>query len=459
MNIEKKHTLFLRYMAIIALIFIFIGMIILQFSSTEEKLIVLFSLTIGYIILAVMVYSIYVNYVRPIQSILTTAKELTNRNYNARIYVPSYGDAQLLGNAVNTLARHLQEISIEQKVQASEWKTVMDNMESGLMLIDERGYVHLVNRKFSEMFGYSPNDCVGYLYYNVLTDKDIHKVVKETFLYEEKMKNSITHIMNGETQYIEIVGAPVINEAKELKGSVLVFYDITKLKRVEQVRKDFVANVSHELKTPITSIKGFAETLLDEEITDKETQKQFLSIILKESSRLQSLIHDLLELSQIEKDELQLSMKWIEAEEWLTTSVSLIEQQANKKQLQFEIYLEDKLAFYGDPDLLQQVVLNLMYNAVNYTPEQGKVTLRLYRDQDYTVIEAVDTGIGIPSEALPRLFERFYRVDRARSRSTGGTGLGLAIVKHIVEAHHGHITVESELGKGSCFRVVIPDKW
>src|SRR5690554_5935132 len=124
MNIEKKHTLFLRYMAIIALIFIFIGMIILQFSSTEEKLIVLFSLTIGYIILAVMVYSIYVNYVRPIQSILTTAKELTNRNYNARIYVPSYGDAQLLGNAVNTLARHLQEISIEQKVQASEWKTV-----------------------------------------------------------------------------------------------------------------------------------------------------------------------------------------------------------------------------------------------------------------------------------------------------------------------------------------------
>ncbi|WP_066194714.1 MULTISPECIES: two-component system histidine kinase PnpS [Gracilibacillus] len=459
MNGNKRNTLFLRYMVVSAVIFVFIGIVILQFASTAERFMVLFSLAMGYIILLVLVYNIYIHYVRPVRSTLKTVTSLTEGNYNARIYVPSYGDAQLLGNSINALARHLQEVSIRQKVQSDQWSTVLDNMESGLMLIDERGYVHLINRKFLEMFQYQSSDCLGYLYYEVLADQDIHKVVKETFLYEEKVNGNITNITEGKKQYIEIVGAPVINESKELKGSVLVFYDITELKQVEQMRKDFVANVSHELKTPMTSIKGFAETLLEDEHADSETQRQFLTIILNESSRLQSLIHDLLELSKIEKEELNLSIQLIEVDDWISKSLTLIEQQFSGKQRYFKADIEPGLSFYGDPDLLQQVVLNLVYNALSYTQEQGEVILRIYQPDATIVFEVEDNGIGIPEDSIPRIFERFYRVDRARSRNTGGTGLGLAIVKHIVEAHHGTIEVDSKLAEGSRFRVNLSNKW
>lgn len=273
------------------------------------------------------------------------------------------------------------------------------------------------------------------------------------------MIGNITIMIHGERHYIEVVGAPVINDMKELKGAVLVFHDISDLKRVEEMRKDFVANVSHELKTPITSIRGFAETLLEDDETNEEIRKQFLDIILKESTRLQSLVHDLLELSKIEKEEMKLSTKLIEVDEWLQNSMTLIEQQASKKSLQFSRDIQPNIRFYGDPDRLEQVLLNLLYNAVNYTGEGGNIVLTIKETSNRIEIKVEDSGIGIPIESRQRIFERFYRVDRARSRNTGGTGLGLAIVKHIVEAHQGSITVTSEVGKGSSFIVKLPRKW
>ncbi len=205
-------------------------------------------------------------------------------------------------------------------------------MESGLMLIDERGYVHLVNRKFLHMFGKQSTNYIGYLYYDVLDDKSIHKVVQETFLYEDKMIGAITLSIKEDKHHIEVVGAPVINDVRELKGTVLVFHDITDLKRVEQMRKDFVANVSHELKTPITSIRGFTETLLDGAMDEEKLRKQFLDIILKESTRIQALVQDLLELSRLEKEEMQLSQKIIKVDDWIPNILTLMEQQANKKK-------------------------------------------------------------------------------------------------------------------------------
>ncbi|MDX8046689.1 ATP-binding protein [Gracilibacillus sp. S3-1-1] len=459
MDSKGRVNLFYRYILMMASVFVLIGIIVLPLVEEEELFFVLIALIIGFFVLIVLIYHMFENYVRPIRSSINVANELVKGNYNARTYVKPQGEAQQLSNAINVLARNLQEMSIQEKMQGSQWKTVLNNMESGLMLIDERGYVHLINRKFLQMFDKKSTDYIGFLYYEVLTDETIHKVVQETFLYEEKITGSITTSINGETHYIEVVGAPVINDLKDLKGAVLVFHDISDLKRVEEMRKDFVANVSHELKTPITSIRGFSETLLEDENADVEIQRQFLTIILKESTRLQSLVHDLLELSKIEKAEMQLSTKLIEVNDWLQSSLTLIEEQVSKKSLHFYKAIDPDISFYGDPDRLQQVVLNLMYNAINYTPEEGSIYLRIYETEDNIIIEVEDTGMGIPEEAKQRIFERFYRVDRARSRNTGGTGLGLAIVKHILEAHQASINVTSEVGNGSCFTVKIPKKW
>ncbi|SES07694.1 two-component system, OmpR family, phosphate regulon sensor histidine kinase PhoR [Gracilibacillus ureilyticus] len=459
MGDENKGNLFLRYIVMMTSVFILIGIVVVPFTTGDDRFFVIFALAIGYIIVLVLMYHLFENYVKPIRASINVTNELVKGNYNVRTYVKPAGEAQQLSELINQLARNLQEMYIQEKMQGSQWKTVINNMESGLMLIDERGYVHLVNRKFLQMFGENSLHYIGYLYYDVLAQKSIHRVVQETFLYEEKMTGAITRLIDGQKHHIEVVGAPVINDVKELKGAVLVFHDITDLKRVEQMRKDFVANVSHELKTPITSIRGFSETLLDGAMEDEQLSRQFIDIILKESTRLQALVQDLLELSKLEKEELQLSKKLIEVDEWITNITTLIEQQVINKSIIFSVEVEEGITFYGDPDRLQQVVLNLLYNGINYTPEKGKIALLMSSEEEVIKVKVSDTGIGIPEDSIHRIFERFYRVDRARSRNTGGTGLGLAIVKHIVEAHKGKIEVESEVNKGTTFTVTLPKEW
>lgn len=459
MDSGKKNFLLSRYIILIISVFLLSSLITLPFlNNTSERLFVFLTLLLSCIIIVILITYLFENYVKPVRVSIHVMKELTKGNYNARAYMTPKGEAQQLNDSINVLAKHLQERHFQEKSQSNQWDTIMNNMESGLMLLDDRGYVHIVNRKFMELFSETESDIIGYLYYDVLSDQHIHKIVQEIFLYEEKIVGRIE--LNQQDRYfVEVVGVPVKNEKNELKGAVLVFHDISDLKRVEEMRKDFVANVSHELKTPITSIRGFAETLLDDELADEETRKHFIQIILKESTRLQSLIYDLLELSKIEKEEMNLSIKQIQVNEWMQNNLSLIRQLLEKKSLQLHQDIQPEIVIYADPDLLQQVVLNLLHNAINYTPEGGKIYIRICQDKNGVHLQVEDTGMGIPEEAIQRIFERFYRVDRARSRHTGGTGLGLSIVKHIVEAHKGTIHVTSKVGKGSVFSVTLPQKW
>ncbi|ENH97070.1 two-component sensor histidine kinase [Gracilibacillus halophilus YIM-C55.5] len=458
MRNNNYPNLFLRYLLFIIAVFGFVTMVMIQYTQGDNRLIVLATLIIAFIVIIILIYHLYENYVKPMRSSIEVTKQLANGKYHARTYIQPSGEAQQLSQAINLLAKNLQEMAIQEKMQGSQWKTVIDNMESGLMLIDERGYVHLINRKFKHLFGDQNGTYIGHLYYDVLPQTNIHQVVQETFLYEEKITNSVKIAIDGDAHYIEIVGAPVLTEKNEQNGVVLVFHDITELKRVEEMRKDFVANVSHELKTPITSIRGFAETILEDDFEDKAVAQQFVNIILKESTRLQALIHDLLELSKLEKEEMKLSQKRIDVDDWISGIITIAEQQAEQKSIHFESSIESGISFYGDPDHMQQVLLNLMNNAMSYTKENGEVSLSIRDEANDIVISVRDTGIGIPEEAVQRIFERFYRVDRARSRHTGGTGLGLAIVKHIVEAHNGRIHVESTLNEGSTFIIYIPKK-
>ncbi len=255
---------------------------------------------------------------------------------------------------------------------------------------------------------------------------------------------------------MEVYGAPVIGAHGHWLGVVIVMHDITELKNLEQVRKDFVANVSHELRTPITSIKGFSETLLDGAYQDEETLLSFLEIMYKESNRLQMLVQDLLELSKIEKEGFKVDVAPTSFNAIVKSAMEMAHIQIEEKNMDVHLEEEGEVRVLGDANRLTQIVVNLLANAVSYSKPDKRIDLKVLTHGEYGVVEIADQGIGIKQAEIPRIFERFYRVDRARSRNSGGTGLGLAIVKHLVEAHNGRIIVKSEEGVGTTMRIYIP---
>lgn len=412
---------------------------------------------IQFIVLIVILMHISERYIKPLDKTIETVEKLVEGNFRTRIQQPAEGKMLNLNNKINTLARNLNELSIHEQMQKEQLATIVDNIESGLVLIDEKGYIHYVNRKFTDIFGRKTKAFHGHLYYDVIRNERIHTLIQDTFLYEMNIKVQL--ILNEGTlreTFLEIVGVPIFDEKARLKGAVLVLYDISELKRLEKMRKDFVANVSHELKTPMTSIKGFTETLLDGAMEDPDALKEFLSIIHNESNRLQLLIDDLLTLSQLENEGFAISPEKTDLSEVVHNIVPITRHKAEEKQLEFKVNIEGESEAFIDRKRIKQVMINLLDNAVNYTPAGGEVELSVINDAEKLVIKVTDTGIGIDEETIPRLFERFYRVDKARSRNTGGTGLGLAIVKHIVELHDGHIQLDSSPGEGSAFTISLP---
>ncbi|RLL47889.1 sensor histidine kinase [Oceanobacillus piezotolerans] len=443
-----------RYTVLFFVLTVFTGAII---ATVNNNIIILFAmLAIDYIILLVVLRFIYSGYIKPIKKATETIKEIGNGNYRAKFHHPSSNIIGELSYNINALSRNLWEIAIREEIKSEQLSTIIENTENGLVLIDEKGYIHLVNRKFINMFGNSAKDYKGFLYYNVMENKVFHKTVQNTFLYERNMKGEFSHYIGLDKYYYEIIGVPIFNEKNRLKGAVVVIHDITELKKHEIMRKDFVANVSHELRTPITSIKGFAETLLEGGLGDKETTHEFLKIIYNESDRMQLLIEDLLTLSRLENENFQIVLNKFNVKELVDGIIPTLKIKAEKKQLHLTRDIEENLEMKADQEKVKQIFVNLIDNAINYTPEDGKVSLTVNSTSDYVHIKVSDTGIGIEKQNLPRIFERFYRVDKARSRNTGGTGLGLAIVKHIVEVHEGKMELESEVNKGTTVHVYLP---
>lgn len=444
----------LAYTFIIFIVIVISGLIL---GSIVTNFYVLAAVLISmFIIFTLLLFYIFDKYFRPIENVSQTMDKLLKGNYRARIHYSMNGTLADLSSKVNALARNLSELTIHEQIQAEQLSTVIDNSESALVLIDEKGYIHIVNRKFLSMFGGKSSDYIGFLYYDVIENEQIHHTVQETFLYEKTIKHLFSLDKEEERKYLEIVGAPIFNDPGLLRGAVLAIYDITEFKNLEVMRKDFVANVSHELKTPITSIKGFSETLLDGAADDAETRNQFLQIINNESQRIKLLIDDLLILSKLEKDEMTIDSDEISTTELFKDIYPVIDQKAGLKNIHFNCIYPEEIIFVADLEKIKQILINLLTNAINYTPESGTITLKASETEKEVCLSVSDTGIGMSKEALSRIFERFYRVDKARSRDTGGTGLGLAIVKHIVEVHDGRIEVESEIGEGTTFNIFLP---
>ncbi|MCA1021876.1 two-component system histidine kinase PnpS [Halobacillus litoralis] len=414
------------------------------------------TLLIGLVIIFVLGYNVFSKYIRPIRSAADVANELAEGNYKARTYEGHYGEAGQLSQSINILARNLQEMTSTKGMQENQLEAVINNMGNGLMLIDEKGYILLTNRAFMETFGGEQKDYIGYLYHDAIPYTTIHETVKKIYMFEETISETFVLPVNINRKHLEVTGAPIFSEGRKWKGVVLVFHDISELKQLEQMRKDFVANVSHELKTPITSIRGFSETLLDGAMKDEQMLEQFLQIILKESGRLQSLIQDLLELSKLEREDFHLNIESVDVQRLLHDLLPIVEQHAEQKGVHLRSSVEGETIIRGDSSRLKQVFMNLLANAINYSRDDGEVSLQFEEKEDKVIVSVSDNGVGIPEDEVPRIFERFYRVDKARSRNSGGTGLGLAIVKHIIEAHHGNISVESVVDQGTTFYVEIP---
>lgn len=435
------------------------GYIFLSTQSNEIKkayqqiwTILSISLSIALLMITFLIIRITRRYTKPIESATNVAIELARGNYRARTSVERMDETGMLNSAINILARNLQEMVKAQEMQQDRLSVLIENIGAGLILIDSRGYINLINKGYKEIFHVNPDDFLFQLYYEVIEQKEVNQLVEEIFITEQKVSKQLLLPLSIERRYFDVYGVPIIGTNNVWKGVLLVFHDITEIKKLEQMRKDFVANVSHELKTPVTSIKGFTETLLDGAMNDKNALDSFLSIILKESDRLQSLIHDLLELSKIEQQGFQLNVLEFNLVSTLNEVITILKNKAEAKEISLEMEGDhEEVMIEGDVHRLKQVFINLIANAIAYTPSGGFVKVSLKEYDNKVQVKVKDSGIGIEKEEIPRIFERFYRVDRARSRNSGGTGLGLAIVKHLIEAHHGTIRVKSEIGNGSEF--------
>ncbi|MDG5786971.1 ATP-binding protein [Evansella sp. AB-P1] len=433
-----------------------IGMPVDQISIIHQNIwtVIFVSFFIAFLVIVFLATKVTNQMVAPIEDARLVANQLARGNFSARTFEVSHNETGQLNRSLNVLAENLQEITNTYEIQKERLETLIENMGSGLILINAKGDITLVNRSCKDIFQENTDAWLNQLYYEVINHKDVIKLIQEILLTEKRKRQHLSLPIKIEIRHFDVHGAPIIGNDLQLKGVVLVFHDITELKKLEQARKDFVANVSHELKTPVTSLKGFTETLLSGAMEDPELRKRFLTIIANESERLESLINDLLDLSRIEGSQFYLTIQDVNVEAIIDEVFMILEEKAELKEITLSKRVEGNGIISGDANRIKQILINLINNGIMYTPNGGDVSVIVKEHNKTVVLEVKDTGIGISKKEIPRIFERFYRVDRARSRNSGGTGLGLAIVKHLAEAHKATMSVESEVGKGTTFRLV-----
>jgi len=393
---------------------------------------------------------------RPLESMTDGAQQFSHGYLDIPLAVTGSEETRRLAEAMNQMAAKLAE-RIEQEVeQRSEIETVLGCMVEGIVAVDNDEQIIRLNRAAAELFNVSLHSNSGRPIQEVIRQAELQRFIRQALSQQGAIEDEI--VMHGsDKRYLHVQATPLTGNEESRIGVLIVLHDLTRLRKLESVRSDFVANVSHELKTPITAIRGAVETLLDEDPTDVSNQR-FLQIIFKQSERLNALVEDLLNLSRIEQG--------VEAGGWELSCEQLLpilcsarvacESLLLQQEISLQIDCPEQLKAQVNTSLLEQAVINLLTNAVKYSDPGSEVLVAVSEWDDYIKIRVEDSGCGIDQEHLPRLFERFYRADLARSRSLGGTGLGLAIVKHVAHAHRGEVMVTSEVGKGSCFTFLLP---
>ncbi len=364
-----------------------------------------------------------------------------------------------LATRINALAGHWDTRLGEALARLTEHEAVLASMVEGVLAVDTRDRILNVNLGAARMFGVTPAAARNRDLLEVVRNTDLRRFIAQAQESAEPVEGDILIYDPGET-FLRAHGSPLRDGQGRSIGAVIVLNDVTALRRLENVRRDFVANVSHELKTPVTSIKGFVETLLGGAASDPEAAERFLQIIARQADRLNAIIEDLLNLSRIERDAEagDIALEEGRLKPVLQAAIQVCEVLAASKEIRVELDCDAALSAPVSAPLLEQAVVNLIDNALKYSPQGGRVRVEAHQTPEQIILRVQDWGTGIEEKHLPRLFERFYRVDKARSRKLGGTGLGLAIVKHIAQAHGGQVRVESELGRGSTFSLHLPKR-
>jgi two-component system phosphate regulon sensor histidine kinase PhoR len=349
--------------------------------------------------------------------------------------------------------QRLGQLSRENEEQA----LLLASMQEGYVAVDRDYRILRTNSVAADTLKFSLQECLGRDFRELIRNVDLHRGLEQLLCGETMEDQDLRVFVDGEEMSLRLSGTPLRLPGDEITGALIFFTDITRLQRLETMRRDFVANVSHELKTPITSVKGAVETLLGGAMEDPEMGRKFLQIAERNADRLNAIIDDLLILSRIEDGKSHaLEMSWVRLEEVLQQVRQVCEPKAAGKSISMLIECPEGLQVQINPPLLEQALVNLVDNAIKYSEPQTQVRLKASQEQSLLTIEVQDEGFGVEVKHVDRLFERFYRVDKARSRKVGGTGLGLAIVKHIVHAHGGAIQVRSALGQGSTFCLELP---
>lgn len=394
---------------------------------------------------------------KPLQEIEQGVLRFTQGGLRHRIRIAGPQEITRLAESCNRMAAQLDEQSGSLRKQLALLESTFRSMAEAVIVLDPEGRILRCNQAAGRLFGFNPAAAEQRDLQELIRLADVQQFFEKTMQQGGTTEGIIT-ISTGREKILSANGARLRSESGANAGALLVFHDITRLKRLETMRRDFAANVSHELKTPITAISGFVETLRDGALHEPDAER-FLDIIARNVQRLRTIIEDLLALARLEQEEEsdQISLSWKAVRPVLENAAALCANAAAEKGLHLDVDCPDVLKARLNAPLLEQAVVNLLDNAIKYSSnQQSRVILRAAQAQDKVLIVVQDFGCGIASEHHARLFERFYRVDKARSSKLGGTGLGLAIVKHIAQAHHGTISVESAPGRGSTFTVQLP---
>lgn len=390
---------------------------------------------------------------KPIKELINACSEIAKGNYDRRVYYHANDELGEMAENFNLMASKLEATVKDLTEQNAKVDSILESMQGGLIAVNSRQKIILINKMACDLLGISyQQGILGLNLIKVVRNHQINKVLRDSI--KENLPQM--ELINIDEKIIRVYANPIKGSQEENIGGIITLLDITNIKKLEQMRTEFVSNVSHELKTPLTSIRGFIETLKDGAINDPVVAEKFLEIIDIEAERLSRLINDILQLSEIESMKQDQNAEMFELKPLADEVISILQIMASERYVTLEANIDETLKIKADKDKIKQLLINLIENAVKYNIEKGSVLLSAEQNEDMAVISVRDTGIGIEKEYLDRIFERFYRVDKGRSSELGGTGLGLSIVKHIVNLYRGSINVESKPGKGTEFIVKLP---
>lgn len=384
------------------------------------------------------------------------AERLAEGDLSSRIYPSRIIEFVRFSATFNAMASRVQKRLEALSRLSAEQDAILRGMIEGVVTVDGDGRIRRVNDAARALLDIPVKDCEGRLFQEVIRHAELQRFITQS-LSSSAPRSRVISLHGAEERILEVYTSPLVDEQVSVSGTLFVFHDTTRIQKLENVRRDFVANVSHELRTPITSIKGFVETLMDGAMNEPDSLKKFLGIIAKHSDRLNAIFSDLLTLAQLEAREEgeELGLDVCSASAIARAAVEACSLRAAERQAEILVKVPEDMQLLANENLIEQALVNLIDNAIKYSDHHAHVTVSAQAEGDLVRLSVSDTGPGIDKQHLPRLFERFYRVDQGRSRQMGGTGLGLSIVKHIAHVHGGKVEVDSVLGKGSTFSLIL----